>query len=64
MIYKYEVTVGNVGSVYRGASKKEATKSYLEMVAKSLSDSGRASGEEVILWEDGEPIAEHQGSGE
>lgn len=52
---KYEVTVGNIGSVYRGDDEEEAKKTFAEYDWQAANDYGRAAGEEVCLWVDGEP---------
>lgn len=58
---RYEVIVGNVGTVYDGTGKTIAKTAYLRYVKVSLSGAGRAGGEGVVLMEDGEIIAEHYG---
>ena len=50
----YEVVVGNVGRVYNGTSKREADKVYHDYIEMSRSGYGRAGGEEVTLFVDGE----------
>ena len=50
----YEVIVGNVGRVYEGTSKREADKVYHDYIEISRSGHGRAGGEEVALFVDGE----------
>jgi len=50
----YEVVVGNVGRVYNGTSKREADKVYHDYCKMSRSGYGRAGGEEVGLFVDGE----------
>lgn len=60
----YEVTVGNVGNVYTGASKAEALRTFKEYVRQSKSGRGRAAHEDVTLWHDSvgghfEPIQEY-----
>ena len=59
--HRYEVIVGNVGTVYDGSGKVAAKTTYLRYVKVSLSGAGRAGGEGVVLMEDGEIIAEHYG---
>ena len=54
----YEVTVGNIGRVYSGHSHAEAKAIYREYKLQSKSRYGRASGEEVILWKNSEPLYE------
>ncbi len=60
---KYEVTVGNIGRVHDGDSFSEAHAVFKEYVQMSSDGYGRASGEEVVIWEDGEPIDEFEGEG-
>ena len=55
---KYEVVVGNIGTIHRGANKTEAAKVYADAVIRSISGRGRGGNEEVTLFEDGEIIAE------
>jgi hypothetical protein len=50
----YEVVVGNIGTVYKGASKKQAWKDYEDYIKQSKSERGRASGEDVTILLDGE----------
>lgn len=57
----YEVIVGNIGTVYRGNSKVEALKKYSTYVKASKSSYGRASGEGVDLFKDGDVIKSHVG---
>lgn len=59
---KYEVTVGNLGSVIETESYEEAKTVYDEYVWQSSANYGRVAGEWVTLWEDGEPLEEHHGS--
>ena len=56
---KYEVMVGNIGSVHTGKVKANAERVYRSYVELSKSGKGRASGESVTMFMDGEPIAEH-----
>jgi hypothetical protein len=55
----YEVIVGNVGTVYSGVDEQEAVDTYGEYRNISQGDFGRASGEEVTLTADGDPIFQH-----
>lgn len=59
----YEVIVGNIGKVHEGSSRAAALKAYNTYVRQSKSGYGRASGEQVSLWKDNEPIKEYYGSG-
>lgn len=45
----FQVIVGNIGTVYYGASKRDAIREYNEYVDISLSGYGRAAGETVTL---------------
>jgi hypothetical protein len=56
---KYQVIVGNIGTVYDGNDKQQAILSYQDYQAISLYGPGRGTDEPVTLMEDGEPIAEH-----
>lgn len=58
---RYEVVVGNVGTVYTGTSRKDALDSYNEYVELSESGFGRAANEDVALMLDGEFEQEHLG---
>jgi len=58
----YEVVVGNIGTVYRGDSFPLADGAFLTYVRKSKNNEGRAAGETVILFKDGEPIREKVGT--
>ena len=61
MKHTYEVIVGNIGTVHRGSNRAEAMKHFAEYVGQSESDCGRAAGESVTLWTDGEPSEEFAG---
>lgn len=56
----YQVTVGNIGTVYDGTNKREAEEAFQEYMEQSRSGPGWAwvSCEDVALWENGEPIRE------
>lgn len=58
---KYEVIVGNIGTVYNGNNKREAQLVYTTYVDRSKSGRGRCAGESVYLMANGDPIQEHQG---
>ena len=58
----YEVIVGNIGRVYRGEDKNEAQTLYQHYLTQSEAQHGRAAGEDVSLFENGEPIAEFTGA--
>lgn len=57
MKHNYEVVVGNIGS-FKYTSLKDARKCYFDYVTLSQQSEGRASGEAVTLFKDGEIIAE------
>ncbi len=58
----YEVSVGNVGSVYQGKSRVKALSTYVAYVVISKEhDSARCYGEDVTLLVDGEIDREHMG---
>lgn len=59
---KYQVVVGNIGTVIDTDDLKEAQAKYDIYVEQSKSESGRAGGEDVHLLEDGEPIKDFMGS--
>ena len=59
---KYEVIVGNIGCVYQGTDVKEAGNIWQEYADQSANNYGRASGEDVTLMRDGEPLAEYFGT--
>ncbi len=58
---EYEVVVTNLGSVYKTANPHLAQQEFECWVHASKQKFGRASGESVTLFEDGEPIGEHHG---
>lgn len=55
---KYQVIVGNVGTVLDTDDQAKATATFQEYVWKSVEQDGRVSGEPVTLMRDGEPLAE------
>lgn len=52
---KYQVIVGNIGTVYDGESPIEANKAWGEYKKQSGTGVGRAAGEIVTLMKNGEP---------
>ena len=58
---RYEVIVGNVGTVYDGFSRSAALTKYSTYVKSSRSGGGRAGGEDVTLMRDGDIVKEHSG---
>lgn len=64
--HDYEVVVGNVGTVYSGGSLKKALAKFRAYVEESRAghpdgSAGRASGEDVTLFRDGDIFKEHVG---
>ncbi len=60
--HSYGVTIGNIGNALATTNLREAEETYKEYVEQSKSGIGRACGENVILWRDGEPWKEYKGS--
>lgn len=58
---RYQVIVGNIGTVFDGDNPVDANKSYGEYKRLSESGYGRAGGEDVYLMKDGELKYEHTG---
>lgn len=56
---RYEVVVGNVGTVYDGKSKRDATSIYRDYCNISDMGRGRAGNEAVTLLHNGEIHSEH-----
>lgn len=54
----YEVTVGNVGTVYSGYDRKEAEFHLEDSAGAIRNELGWRAEFPVILWEDGEPVEE------
>lgn len=61
---KYQVIVGNIGTVYDGDSYMDAKQAYSEYRKQSRANYGRASGESVTMFENDEIKWEHDGSNE
>lgn len=57
----YDVVVSNLGTVHSGEHHLEAFKTYRAYVKDSQATFGRASGEDVTLYENGEPVQEYVG---
>jgi hypothetical protein len=55
----YEVIVQNIGKVHEGYVKYKAIHVYKEYVVYSKVNLGRAAGEGVTLWKNGEIIKEY-----
>jgi hypothetical protein len=62
MKHTYEVYCGNVGCIHTGHSSREALKAFREYVGQSKSDCGRAGGEDVAVFKDGEILREYYGT--
>ena len=58
----YQVVVGNIGTVYEGISVIESYRTFHDYVRISKEGVGRAGGESVTRFRDGEIINEHVGS--
>jgi hypothetical protein len=56
---KFEVIVGNIGTVMHSHSEIEAVECFRHFVFDSIDQRGRAAGEDVTLFEDGHIIDEH-----
>lgn len=56
---RYEVIVGNIGTVYDGPDKAQAESDFEEYVEQSETRSGRAGGEQVVLMAAGEMLKEY-----
>jgi hypothetical protein len=59
---KYQVIVGNIGTVLDTNDRHEVDSVFETYKAQSESGVGRAGGESVTIMEDGEPVKEHVGS--
>jgi hypothetical protein len=55
---KYQVLVGNIGTVVDTDDHKEAVRTFHEYVRQANDGYGRASGESVVFMRDGEPVSE------
>ena len=58
---KYEVIVGNIGSVYAGLVRNEANRIFTLYVKQSRGKYGMAACEDVVLMRNGEPIRSYDG---
>ena len=56
---RFEVIVGNIGCVYRTSNRRDAADRYKQYVKQSKAGYGRAAGEPVTLFTDGELEKEH-----
>ncbi len=59
-----EIVVGNIGTVYSGDSWSEAKETYWNYVEQSKAKRGRAAGEDVTWFLDGEIHKEYEGTGQ
>ncbi len=59
---KYQVIVGNVGTVLDTHDGVEACEAYDRYVDLSKEGHGRVDGESVTLMQDDEPIQEYEGT--
>jgi hypothetical protein len=55
----FQVLVGNIGHVYDGSNYMQARAVYREYIRQSESGIGRAAGESVTLFHNGEIRAEY-----
>jgi hypothetical protein len=58
----FEVVVGNIGTVYSGSNLMVATCKWAAYVKQSRADIGRAAGESVTLFHNGEIRREYIGT--
>jgi hypothetical protein len=58
----YSVVVGNVGTVYAGDDVRLAHSTYWEYMRISQQPTGRASGEDVTMFMDGDIVREYIGT--
>lgn len=56
---RWQVVVGNIGTVYDGVDEEEARHHYEEYVGQSMTGMGRAGNEEVVLFHSGDEVASH-----
>lgn len=58
----YKVAVANIGTIIETESYDEAKSTYDAYVLQSEAEYGRASGEDIVLWEACEPLEVHYGN--
>lgn len=58
----HQITVTNIGVVYMGESKSEATQTYLDYVKLSADNYGKAAGETIYWMVDGYLHKEYMGT--
>ena len=56
---KYQVVVGNIGTVVDTDSRSEAVEAFDAYCADSDAPFGRAAGETVTMFKDGDPIVDN-----
>lgn len=61
MKHHYEIVVGNIGTVYSGHNHRTALQKYNEYIRQSQNTNGRAAGETVTFFYDGEIDREYIG---
>ena len=59
---KFQVVVGNIGHVYQGNNYMVANATYAQYVKASKADRGRAAGEPVTMFHNGEIHCEYFGT--
>jgi RNA-splicing ligase RtcB len=59
---KFEVVVGNIGTVYSGNNFMQAQTKYSTYVKQSHDEYGRAAGEPVTLFHNGDIRSEYAGT--
>lgn len=59
---KYQIIVGNIGTVYSGENEKESLKIFREYVSQSLHGFAYAGNEDVVILCDGEILKEFYGN--
>lgn len=59
---KHQVVVGNIGTVYGSDNGEVARREYFDYVKSSKSGKGRAGGEDVTWFKDGDINKEFLGS--
>lgn len=60
---KYQVLVGNIGTVYNGDSLTQAIEVFLDYRGLSFSNYGRAAGEDVVVMCHDEPMEAYNYAG-
>jgi len=60
---KFEVFVGNIGLVFEGEHENNARRLFNSWAELSKHEHGRAAGENVTLFKDGDIIKEYEGHG-